>query len=717
MIGQRSRRSTSMNRPLSEMPRSLDEYLESAASAPPSPWSLCVHRRKRRNPPLRSSIFLRYSNGGVESNASAAAVSFDGVATTTSNPEHSNNSSIWSQYPWRYWLMYFCLGVANSSDASEILCLSYILSVDQFETNILQHTAWRGGLLAATVFMGMLLGGLIVGAAGDGALGRQPLLVMGLAVNSLAGLASAAATNVFVLSGCRFIAGLGIGATVPPLFSLCSELAPPSSRGFWVTYVASFWMVGSIYVAVVGWTIMGQAEINTVGNDSFGWWRLFVAACAVPSCLGCILVHALVPESPRFLLLQGCHDEALSVAHRLAKHLRYTGPLLTRDELVYHYPAEEGGGHRTASADVVDGVFRDVSEGSESEGNRRESSVVRPFSMEGADGAAMMESNVEYQRRNSRMLQRASVTISTSHNALWSAMLDFSTSTSKLYTQQMRSTTWPLQMVWFSLSFGSYGLMTWINTLFVQVHLENVYFNALLFAASNLPGNILAALLMDKVGRASLLTGSILAASLSLVAFAYVAAHQASDSGTSDGDNSTFHATTISASWIVFAACSFQCFTIASWAAIDVLTSELFPTSIRSTGMGVCTATGRVGAMMAQFVNGALISSPVRLLLTAAGALFIGAVTPVFLPADQSGRPVQDYTTDSIEANHIRLSRIMATSPGNDDRNIEKLERSNGLDQEVEVSSVSRNVFLPHRGQEYTRVPLSGGRAAVTLSV
>ena len=704
MAEQRCRRSSinsNMNQPQPpEIPRSLDEYLETAASAQPSPLLFCFRRRKRRNPPLRSSVFLRYSNGGVESNTTVAAA--EGVHVAAPLPDSSSN--IWNQFPWRYWLLYFCLGVANSSDASEILCLSYILSVDRFEENILHRTAWRGGLLAATVFMGMLIGGLFVGAAGD-TLGRKPLLVMGLAVNSMAGLASAAATNVFLLSGCRFIAGLGIGATVPPLFSLCSELAPPSSRGFWVTYVASFWMVGSIYVAIVGWVIMGRSANEDVDVDSISWWRVFVAACAIPSCLGCILVHTFVLESPRFLLLQGRHDEALAVSHCVAKYLHYTGPPLSRDELVFHYPVEDIGGPRSTSSDMADGVFREFSEGSENRGNdepsrRVEGSMVRPFSMEVPDGTSMLESSVQYQSQSSRMLRRASVTVYTSQNALLSAMHDFASSTSKLYTPQMRSTTWPLQMVWFSLSFGSYGLMTWINTLFVQVHLENVYFNALLFAASNLPGNILAAVLMDKSGRASLLTGSILAASLSLVAFAYVAAHQSRD------DDGSHHVTTISSSWIILAACSFQCFTIASWNAIDVLTSELFPTSIRSTGMGVCTATGRIGAMMAQFVNGALVSSPVRLLLTAASALFIGAITPSFLPADQTGRPVQDYTSDSIQANHIRLSRIVSPRSGSIENASGKVDRSDELEEEVQ--SINRTNFLPLRGQEYTKLPLSG---------
>jgi hypothetical protein len=285
-------------------PRSLDDYLEAAASAvrikipmasssSSSPCSLRAVRR-RRNPPLRSSVYLRYTSGGTSSDGNTSDAPSDPSATTdsvsfTPTTADYDRKDVFQQYPWRYWLIYVSLGMANSSDASEILCLSYILSVDRFEETILHHTAWRAGILAATVFMGMLMGGLVVGGAGD-SLGRQPLLVAGLAINSIAGLASAAATNVFFLSGCRFVAGLGIGATVPPLFALCSELAPPSSRGFWVTSVASFWMVGSMYVAIVGWMILGQAtNDNNTDVESGSWWRLFVVACALPSCIGCVL--------------------------------------------------------------------------------------------------------------------------------------------------------------------------------------------------------------------------------------------------------------------------------------------------------------------------------------------------------------------------------------------------------------------------------------------
>jgi MFS family permease len=187
-------------------------------------------------------------------------------------------------------------------------------------------------------------------------------------------------------------------------------------------------------------------------------------------------------------------------------------------------------------------------------------------------------------------------------------------------------------MVWFSLSFGTYGLLTWINTWFVEIHLENVYFNALLFAISNLPGNILSAILLDRIGRTKLLTSSILAASLSLLSFAFVA---------NKNDENSDSRRTIT---IVVSACLFQCFTCAAWNTIDVLTSELFPTSVRSTGMGICAATGRIGAMVAQFVNGFLVAQPFRLLVVSAITLLLGSLTPCLLHvADPTGQPVRDY--------------------------------------------------------------------------
>ncbi|KAG7355243.1 major facilitator family transporter [Nitzschia inconspicua] len=497
---------------------------------------------------------------------------------------------------WRYWCIMVSLGVANSSDASEILCLSYILSDDTFQQRILQTQ--NGGWLAAAVFLGMLVGGLLVGTMGDW-FGRRPMLLMGLCCNSVAGMLSSVATNVQVLTLLRCVSGLGIGATVPPLFTLVTELAPPSARGFCVTLCASFWMVGSIFVAVVALWLLEKWNMS---------WRIFAMVCALPSAVGALLVYCLVPESPRFLGLEQRWEEATDVTNLLAQRMGFhNSSMMTINDLQHSFPTlaiQDFELHRLQRMDRT---------------NSQHPTTSRPA-------------------RVWQLLRRT--------------QMDFVQATTKLYTPQLKKTTWPLQMVWFSLSFGSYGLVTWINSIFVQVHLQNVYFNALLFASSNLPGNLITAICMDRMRRGRLLTGSIVAAALSLIFFAICA-----NTGNQFG--------------IVLSACSFQCFTIAAWNTIDTMTSELFPTLVRSTGMGVCAASGRIGAMLAQFVNGYLVNHghPVLLLLVASGTLVLGAATPYLLPGggDMTGRPVHDNLTvdTTVEGVTLLLYQRIPSSTSN----------------------------------------------------
>jgi MFS family permease len=509
---------------------------------------------------------------------------------------------------WRYWAVMLSLGVANSSDASEILCLSYILSDSNFEDTILQGTQWRAGLLASAVFLGMLVGGLLVGTLGD-FMGRRPMLLVGLVFNSVAGLLSAVTTNVWQLSFIRTLAGLGIGATVPPLFTLVTELAPPTRRGFFVTLCASFWMVGSIYVALAALAILQWWNLS---------WRIFAVACAVPSAAGAILVALLVPESPRFCALHGNPHEAVRIANLLATKMSFVdGPPLSLPEVLSQFPLRQP---------LTDGLVMTTSS----------SSTSPSYSWHWLCHVMKLA---------------------------WS---DFCQSTLTLYTPHLKRTTFPLQLVWFSLNFGTYGILTWINTLFKVVHLENIYYNALLFALANLPGNILSATLMDRMGRSTMLVGSSLAAATSLLSFAFFASAELSSSSSSSTSTPGSHlgesnntdsgrlllerllesstAATYSTIGIVASACAFQCFSIAAWNTIDCMTSELFPTPVRSTGMGVCAASGRMGAMVAQFVNGALVSNPVRLLLVASSSLVLSAMTPCLLPAggDLTGQPVHD---------------------------------------------------------------------------
>lgn len=515
---------------------------------------------------------------------------------------------------WRYWCIMLALGVANSSDASEILCISYILGDRAFQETMLDSSGGSSssGLLAGAVFLGMLLGGLIVGTMGD-RMGRKPMLLLGLIFNSISGVLSAFARNVYILSLLRLLAGVGIGATVPPLFTLAAELAPPSARGFCVTVCASFWMVGSIYVAVAAlWFFeisqrQGGGEINGNGNNiTPATWRVFALFCALPSALGAVLVYILVPESPRFLGLEGRSTEAVMVANSIAEKMGcFDGAAGSASRLSLSFSRTSTSHHPFPPLSIIELEQTFPS----SAGQDLE--IRQILADEGGNGTALPQRECAI------------------FGCIRMSLINFVRSTSKLYEPNLRRVTLPLQLVWFSLSFGSYGLLTWINIIFEKVHLENVYFNALLFAASNLPGNILSGLFMDKIGRSTSLIGSIIFASVSLMLFAA-------------------SATLTYPTCIVISACCFQCFTIMAWNTIDTMSSELFPTFVRSSGLGICAASGRIGAFIAQFVNGALVGNPIRLLLVASGTLLLGALTPCLLPGggDMTGRPVNDVLMD-----------------------------------------------------------------------
>jgi len=174
-----------------------------------------------------------------------------------------------------------------------------------------------------------------------------------------------------------------------------------------------------------------------------------------------------------------------------------------------------------------------------------------------------------------------------------------------------RTVTIPLQVVWFSMSFGS-GLCTWITKLFEELGLANIYLQSLYFAAANVPGNVAAAALVDRVGRKPLLCGSMTGAALCLG----LAAHGARETRQTQ---------------VILASCLFHSFLVAGWCALSVMTSESFPTSVRGTGVGVCSGVGRVAGILVQYVNSAFIGQPLVLLLVASSCMMAGALAPIIL--------------------------------------------------------------------------------------
>merc|ERR1712157_174090 len=146
--------------------------------------------------------------------------------------------------------------------------MSFILADDDFKATWVSGDLERkGSLLASVIFAGMLVGGLVTGVVGDG-LGRRPMLLCGLLINTISGFMAAMAPNLYVICLCRFGAGLGIGAILASLVALATEVAPPTKRGLFVTFVCSFWTVGTIYTALMALLQLGIFKLS---------WRIFMA--------------------------------------------------------------------------------------------------------------------------------------------------------------------------------------------------------------------------------------------------------------------------------------------------------------------------------------------------------------------------------------------------------------------------------------------------------
>jgi VNT family MFS transporter (synaptic vesicle glycoprotein 2) len=94
---------------------------------------------------------------------------------------------------------------------------------------------------------------------------------------------------------------------------------------------------------------------------------------------------------------------------------------------------------------------------------------------------------------------------------------------------------------------------------------------------------------------------------------------------------------------VVLAACILNAVSTISWNSLDCLSTESFPTALRTTALGVLAASGRLGSIVAQFVFGALIDVSVPLLLTTAAAVLgAGALSSLLLPREVKGAKLGD---------------------------------------------------------------------------
>jgi len=183
------------------------------------------------------------------------------------------------------------------------LCALIVL-VDGFDTQAIGYVApaivrsWHVDRAALTPVFSAGLFGLMLGALAFGPIadrfGRRPVLLFCTLFFGVMSLLTVTADSVKSLMVLRFVTGLGLGGAMPNSIALTTEYTPKRIRATAVMIMFCGFSLG----AALG----GVAAAGLI--SSFGWKSVFALGGVVP-CLIFPLLAALLPESIRYLVVQG----------------------------------------------------------------------------------------------------------------------------------------------------------------------------------------------------------------------------------------------------------------------------------------------------------------------------------------------------------------------------------------------------------------------------
>ncbi|KFV62188.1 Synaptic vesicle glycoprotein 2C [Dryobates pubescens] len=568
------------------------------------------------------------------------------------------------------WALFFVLGMALMADGVEVFVVGFVLPSAETDMCIPNSGS---GWLGSIVYLGMMVGAFFWGGLAD-KVGRRQSLLICMSVNGFFAFLSSFVQGYGFFLFCRLFSGFGIGGAVPTVFSYFSEVLAREKRGEHLSWLCMFWMIGGIYASAMAWAIIPHYGWSfSMGSAyQFHSWRVFVIVCALP-CVSSVVALTFMPESPRFLLEVGKHDEAWMILKQI---------------------------HDTNM--------------------RARGQPEKVFSVNRIKTPKQIDELIEIESDTGTWYRRCFVRIRTELYGIWLTFM-------RCFNYPVKDNTIKLTAVWFTLSFGYYGLSVWfpdvikhlqsdeyasrvkhfhneavshfvfnftlenqihsngeyindrfimmkfksvifedslfkncvfeditslntyfrnctfVNTTFYNTDFEQykfvdselinctfyhirtgcqisfdddysaywIYFVNFLGTLAVLPGNIVSALLMDRIGRLTMLGGSMVLSGISCFFLWF---------GTSE-------------SMMIGMLCLYNGLTISAWNSLDVITVELYPTDRRATGFGFLNALCKAASVLGNLIFGSLVGITKAIpILLASTVLVCGGLVGLRLP-------------------------------------------------------------------------------------
>uniref|UniRef100_A0AAY4BGJ8 Major facilitator superfamily (MFS) profile domain-containing protein n=1 Tax=Denticeps clupeoides TaxID=299321 RepID=A0AAY4BGJ8_9TELE len=564
------------------------------------------------------------------------------------------------------WQLFLTLGMALMSDGVEVFVVGFVLP--SAETDMCVPDS-RSGWLGSIVYLGMMVGAFFWGGMAD-KVGRRQCLLICMSLNGFFAFLSSFVQGYGLFLFCRMVAGFGIGGAVPIVFSYFAETLAREKRGEHLSWLCMFWMIGEIYASAMAWAIIPHYGWSfSMGSAyQFHRWRVFVVVCALP-CVCSVVALTFMPESPRFYLEVGKHDEAWMILKQIHDtNMRARGQpekVFTVNRIKIPKQLDELVEMESESASVFSKIifrvkdtfhcvtvccvavfpkdnhvtftfmyryyglsvwFPDVIKHLQAyeyaskvkvHTNERIEDFTFNFTLENQIHTNGMFINDRFMNMKLKSVAFVDSTFRDCHFEDVTSVGSFFKNCTFIHSFFYNTDIDDSKLIGTEV----------INSTFIhnktgcQVTFEDdysaywVYFVNFLGTLAVLPGNIVSALLMDKTGRLSMLGFSMILSGISCFFLWF---------GTSEA-------------MMIGMLCLYNGLSISAWNSLDVVTVELYPTDRRCTGFGFCNALCKLAAVLGNLIFGSLVGITKAIpILLASSVLVGGGLVGLRLPDTRS---------------------------------------------------------------------------------